>query len=233
MLEHLHMDINGDEYIGTNGVETDPHYFEVWSDSDGDVVELELNFSVFIQDNEQYWRVTLKDPSDIPLLKRLLVDRQSPIEIRQDQTVLERCVLQLNQENQALQAKLNSVWNILTGFDDELVLDDWRNLPPIPTGWGLLRILRGWLKADQFDYTQIEFVLWMLSGRSQEIWQYLYIQDQELAETMSAGLLSVLNSKFSGFQGSAAHGRGSPKYLKWQAEHRRLEIELSWLFNSS
>ena len=190
---------------------------------------LSIFFSAFISGDEEYWCVSLDNPKDILLLQTLLAEKKSSIEIRTDESELEHQIQQMKDENDVLQVRLDAVLNLMEGFEDTLVLEEWDILPTIPTGWGLLRLLRGWLSRGQFDYTQVEFVLWMLNGRSQKVWQYIVQADTEIATTMEESLLAVLESEFSGHRGSPAHGRGSPKYLRWKAQRRELGKELEWL----
>lgn len=48
IIQHLHIDNEGNEYFGTSGDEGEIHSFDVWSEEDQESVPLALHFSVDI-----------------------------------------------------------------------------------------------------------------------------------------------------------------------------------------
>ena len=225
-VQHQSSDIEGNIFVGTEDVETESYVFREQDDQIEDEREIEVLFSAFIiQDFEEYWSVSLDHEDDIPLLQKHLIKQNSSIVIIADKSVADPQLERLEEENEGLRAQFEAILKLLTGFEDAHELKEWKNLPSLPMGWELLRVLRGWLDHGQFDDNQVEFAMWMLEGRSHEVWQHLNGTNSELAEILRNALWSVLDSDFSVHRGPLSSSHLRQKKLKWQ----KLARELDWL----
>ncbi len=230
IIQHVHIDNEGNEYFGTSGDEGEIHSFDVWSEEDQEAVPLAIHFSVdIVADVREIWRVTLDQPSDIPLLTRLLSDNGSRIHVCFDQSIWEFQNLAYHQQLKNVDSKLGATLGLLEGFDSARLPTNWHVLPRIPFGSEVVRILRGWINDGQFDYMQVDFALWLLAERSRKMWLYAKETDPTLAKAFQAALTSLLKSEHSGFQGRAGHGRAVPDYLHWKSKREELRQELAWL----
>lgn len=230
--ENLHLDNELSMFYSTeDDIKIYRYTFDVNTDSVDGVVELEFCLNVFIQDENECWWTTLRDPDDIPLLQKLLTNKKLNISIKTDESVYEYKLSMVTEGLNAIigdqQEKLESLLSLFVEdrFTPQSV--DWTSIPKLPQGWVLNHILREWINTEQIDYKQYGFVLWMLSGRSEEIWQHLSDEDSILANTMRNNLLKLLNCEYKDSRHVAGHP--SPEYLRWQRTQERLQNELKWL----
>lgn len=226
--KHTHIDLDNNVFIGTDDVEIDIHSFDVWSDIDEGMVELDLYCSVFIEGDDESWQVTLESPEDIPLLERLLKDRNIAIHISLDRSICQWENSEVMREKAVIEEELEGLLLVLSGFEQTDICGNWTDLPMLPHGWGLLHVLRDWVSLGKFDYTQVSCLLWMIKWRSQEVWHAVQLQDQDFTDALKAGLLSVLDDEFAGFRGSQGHT--SPNFSRWKSELKELKTELVWLY---
>ncbi|MET0005344.1 MAG: hypothetical protein ABW087_17175 [Candidatus Thiodiazotropha sp.] len=223
-----HVDINGDEYCGTSDVETDVFSFEQWSEKYDENVMFEISFSVYIQDDTEDWSVTLEEVDDIVLLNQLLISKGIDIQVKEDGSVLEYKNNQLLSENMRLKNEKNQILRLMEGFSTEKEINNWKNCPTIPAGIDLVRVLNAWLKKDCSDYTQVEFVSWLLKGRSHQVYQYLVSADKCNANNMKEKIKSLMSSEYKSSKMTA--GMPSTSYIKWKKHIDELKVEFAWIF---
>jgi hypothetical protein len=170
----------------------------------------------------------LANPEDIPLLQAHLDKIASRIRIHADAAVVTIAFSVGDERAGRERARLGSVLDLLAGPEPPCISKPSSNLPQLPVGWALHSMIEAWLRQDRFDHTQVEPLLWMLRNRSENIWETI---DPGIADDLKAAFSQVLAGKFTGFRGSAGHGRANPAYAQWMLRRRQLADELAWLVN--
>ncbi|GEM_PF-5095899 len=220
-----HLDVHGDEFFGTNEVETEISEIEVAVEGEDEPWILELAFSVLIDGANEFWRVTLDSREDLGLLRSALASVGSAVVLAQGDSAWANEVSQWRSLCSEREKTTDDLMRLMEGFDSTALVPDWRRLPRLPAGWALLRVVRSWLRGEPRGHDEVECALWLLEGRSRVVFDQLSTGEGDDAVKLSAALVALRSTDLPRRVSPMPH----PRSREYENNLQRLRRETRWL----
>jgi len=233
LSEHQHLDHYGNEFVATNeGLDPEVNTVTVDVDEDDQCAELSIHFEVFILDPWESWWVSVDSYEDACLLKTYLENQTPPIFVSFGSGVI--CDLLENQreknaeKEKTLLTKISALSHLIReGFDSYSWSTNWQFLPTLGEPVAK-QVLVAWFRQGRRDYHQVEFLQWLLDGRSRLLVDLVIAENSDFQPDLYNALREALKDTWDGGR-YAIH---NPRYRGYKSAHEKLETELGWLEES-
>jgi len=220
-----HLDVDGNEFFGTNDVETETVEIDVAVEDEVEPWTLAVAFSVMIDESNEFWRVTLESRDDVQALRSALAAAGSDIAVEWGESTWAAEVSHWRSLCGDRDRTISELLRIMEGFDDAIDHTGWSALPRLPLGWALLRVVRSWLQSEPRGLDDIDRALWLLEGRSRAVFDQLLTRDAGEAERLSAALVSLRSTELP----RRASPMPNPRTQEYERLLRRLRSETNWM----